>query len=126
MQITTLKRGEPDFYQLLGPIFGSRSYEKEVGIRSYDDAGKIWFAALEHGKVIGLASIHKSLVSDCYVLPEHRLKGVFTAVLHRLLEKTEGNLRATCTAASEKGFKRAGFIETSALKNFKRLELIRA
>ena len=125
MQLTTLKRGDPDFYQLLGSIFGSREFEKEVGIRAYDDIGKVWFCALDHNVVIGLASIRGTVVSDCYVLPEWRGKGVFTEVLDRLLKKTQGPLKAMCTQASNPSFLRAGFIEISATKNFTKMELNR-
>lgn len=126
MQIATLKRGEPDFYQLLGPIFGSREYEKEVGIRAYDDIEKTWFCALDHNMVIGTASIKSGVVSDCYVSPKWRKQGVFTEVLDRLLKKTSGQLKAVCTSASKPSFLRAGFVEKKATKNFTKMELSRA
>lgn len=125
MQLTTLKRGDPDFYQLLGPIFGSREYEKEVGIRAYDDIGKVWFCALENNFVIGCASFRKGIVSDCYVIPERRTYGVLTALLSRVIEKTSGPLRATCTPASKRIFERAGFVQNTAIKNFTKMELSR-
>ena len=126
MQLTTLKRGEPDFYQLLGSIFGSRTFEKEVGIRAYDDIGKVWFCALDHNVVIGLASLRGTIVSDCYVLPEWRNKGVFTKVLERLMKKTSGPLRAVCTQASKPSFLKVGFTEKSTTKNFTKMEINRA
>lgn len=124
--ITTLERGDPDFYQLLGPIFGSREYEKEVGIRAYDDIGKIWFCALDHDVVIGMASLKGAAVSDCYVLKEWRKKGVFKEVLNRLMNKTSGPLRAVCTKSSKHSFLKAGFTEKSATKNFTKMEIDRA
>lgn len=126
MHITILERNEPDFYTLLGPIFGSREYEREVGIRAYDDVGKRWFCALDYGQVIGLASVNGHVVSDCYVSPSRRHEGVFTAVLARLIQKTEGPLRSTCTPASRRAFVKAGFIPKSELKNYTKMELHRA
>lgn len=125
MQLTTLKRGDPDFYQLLGPIFGSRQFEKEVGIRAYDDIGKLWFCALDHNAVIGVASVRGNVVSDCYVLPAWRKNGVFTEVLERLIKKTSGPLKAVCTQASKPSFLKAGFTEKSATKNFTKMEINR-
>jgi len=126
MHITTIERGEHDFYQLLGPIFGSREYEKEVGIRAYDDIGKKWFCALEHNLVIGCASLKLGVVSDCYVIPSRRGNGVFVELLSRVIEKTSGPLRATCTAASMPIFKKMGFVEKTMLKRFTKMELLRA
>jgi hypothetical protein len=110
---------------LLGPIFGSREYEKEVGIRAYDDEGKMWFCAMEHNVVIGCASFCKGVVSDCYVIPERRTYGVLTALLNCLIEKTSSLLKATCTPASKRIFERAGFVQKTAMKNFTKMELPR-
>lgn len=126
MHITILDRREPDFYSMLGPIFGSREYEKEVGIRAYDDEGKLWFCSIDYNSVVGVASLNGKVVSDCYVIPSRRHEGIFSDVLARLLQKTSGTLRATCTPASARAFLKAGFVPKSELKNYTKMEMHRA
>ena len=121
-----INRMRPDFYSLMGCFFGSRQVAKEVGINIYDDADKRWFAAFEDGCIIGLASLRRRLVSDCYVVPSKRNSGVFRGILTMLEISTKGPLAANCTQSSIKAFSNAGFVAKRQTKNFTYMELDRA
>lgn len=47
MQKIRLNQKSPNFYELLGPVFGSRTIEQETNDRFYDDAEKEWFLLLD-------------------------------------------------------------------------------
>lgn len=123
--VEEISRNDREFYNLMGPFFGSRSVAKEIGIHIYDDADKRWFAAFD-GCLIGFASYRNGLVSDCYVLPSKRNTGVFKCLLATLCMLTKGNLRATCTNASKQAFLNAGFVPVKTTKNFTFMEMKRA
>lgn len=122
VQILNLSKDRKDFYLLMGPYFGSRSVAKEVGINIYDDDDKEWFCAFVDRSLIGFASVRKSLVSDCYVKPAWRGRGVFSAILSRILLAFPGKLTANCTRDSLGAFIALGFSEKSSTKNFTRVE----
>lgn len=120
-KIRKLNRSDIDFYALMGPIFGSRTIAKEVGINIYDDDGKQFFVAIANHCVVGLASVRGSVISDCYTVLDHRKKGI----LSRLLFEALGNMnyaKATCTMLSRCVFKKFGFKPIKELKNFTIME----
>lgn len=106
----------------MGPIFGSRTVAREVGIHCYDDDDKEWVMAFDDGKLVAWLSIRGRLVSDCYVIPSRRIVGIFTKLLRHTLIIHGGGLWANCTAASVPAFKSAGFVEVSKTKNFTKME----
>ena len=106
----------------MGPIFGSRQVAREVGIHCYDDDEKEWVMAFEADKLIGWLSVRGRLVSDCYVIPSARHDGVFDSLLEYTVRHMGGGLWANCTAASVRGFEKAGFVKVSATKNFTKME----
>ena len=57
--VKVLKRGDADFYALLGPVFGSREIEKITRDRFYDDTGKIWYVVCGKGAASVLGSTIK-------------------------------------------------------------------
>lgn len=124
--VSELKRESENFYQLMGKYFGSRQVAKEVGINVYDDYDKTWFVAYDNNLMCGFASVRKGLISDCYVLPEKRNKGVFRNLLTFIEISTQGKLKANSTNASYKAFKNAGFKEIRKTKNFRYMEMNRA
>lgn len=126
VSVAELKYEELDFFDQMGPFFGSRSVAKEAGINLYADEDKRWFAATEYGRVIGFASLRGRLVSDCFVVHDKRKLGVFTNILQCLLSATSGPLKANCTRASLKAFQNAGFVPKRFTKNFTYVELERA
>lgn len=123
LQIRTMSNDNKAFYQLLGPLMGSRSVEKEVGIHIYDDTDKEWYTAWIDGVFIGVASVRGVNVSDCYVKPAHRRNGALTAMILSIIKDHPEKLRATCTGMSVGAFEKAGFIVKKKTKNFYKVEL---
>lgn len=120
--IRKMTRDDARFYEYFGPVFGSRQIAKEVGIHCYDDDDKTWFAAFRGRSLIGWLSVRGNLVSDCYVVPEHRGQHIFDGLLSSAISWHKGPLRAVCTAASVPAFKKAGFLATRKTKNFTAME----
>lgn len=123
LKIRTMSNDSQGFYQLLGPLMGSRAVEKEVGIRLYDDSDKEWYLAFIDDALAGVASVRGNVVSDCYVKPQYRDKGAMTRMLQSIMKNHHGALRATCTGMSVGIFERAGFILKSRTKNFYKMEI---
>ena len=121
LRIDRLERGDPDFYRLMGPFFGSRKVAAEVGIHIYDDSDKIWVVGALSHDIVAILSLRGKTISDCYVAPEHRGAGIFKQLLSRCLADYGGSL-ATCTAASLPAFLAAGFEIVSSTKNFTRVK----
>lgn len=123
IRIEQVERGTKRFYLLFGPVFGSRQIAKEVGIHPYDDADKSWIAAFLGEQMIGWCSVRGRVVSDCYVLPDHRSRGVFAKLLAYVVKAFPLPLRATCTSASVSLFRKAGFKATRKTTNYTVMEL---
>lgn len=122
--VSVIDNKSSGFYDMMGPIFGSRQIAKEVGNVIYADDGKRWFVILgETGGVIGCASVKGRTVSDCYVHPSSRGLGYFTQILASLISTTPGQLRAVCTASSRMAFEKAGFVAGKTTKNFTFMEM---
>ena len=66
MEIKRLTRDDEDFYEIMGPIFGSRLIEKQTKDRFYDDAGKVWFVI--PGK--GVASLLGNTIKNFWAVSE--------------------------------------------------------
>lgn len=118
IRIEFLPRGTKRFYALLGPVFGSRAVAREVGIHPYDDADKAWFGAFSGNQLVGWLSVRGRIVSDCYVVAEHRCRGVLTKLLATALARFAAPLRATCTGDSVGVFRKAGFKPVRKTTNF--------
>jgi len=123
VKILSLSRENKDFYRIMGPYFGSRSIAKEVGINIYDDESKEWFIASNGVAVLGIASLRGSVVSDCYVKTGCRKRGIFSALLARIILAKPHGLKANCTDASLGVFLAHGFSIVSRTKNFTRVDL---
>lgn len=121
-----IDRGQSDFYTKMGRFFGSRMVAKEVGIHIYDNIDKRWFVATDGESIFGFASLKRQVVSDCYVVPEKRMCGVFGSILMLVEISSKGTLKANCSKASKKAFANAGFEVKRQTKNFTYMELYRA
>jgi GNAT superfamily N-acetyltransferase len=110
-----------DFWRILGPYIGSRQVAKEVGINLYADADKVFWLAEQHGQEVGFASVRGGLISDCYVLPAFRRRGVFTSLLIAMTMQPR-DYRATCTRMSRGAFEKQGFKVVKETKNFTHME----
>jgi len=117
LEIVEMNSGNIDFYNYMGRVFGSRFIEKQVGLKIYDDANKQWVLALQDNVIIGFCSLQANTVSDCFVYPNYRNRGVFNSMLDMLI-KADKSYRAVCTKMSVRAFLNRGFILTKQTKNF--------
>lgn len=120
-RILNLNPSGSNFYALMGPIFGSRSIAKEVGISIYDDPGKQFFVAMINDLVVGTLSVRGSVISDCYTMIAHRQKGILSSLLSEALIDMN-YAKSTCTPLSRGVFEKAGFNPIKELKNFTVME----
>lgn len=121
LEVKHLSRNAHDFYRIMGPVFGSRAISKEIGIHVYDDPDKQWAIAIHDGCVVGFASVRGSVITDCYVMPKFRLKGIFSKILAFILKNSIGST-ANCTDASLPAFLKVGFEIVSKTKNFTKVK----
>ncbi len=89
--IKQIEREHPDFYRLLGPVFGSREIAKALGWSLYDDPEKVWYVALHGTTLAGFAAYRltksgKAWLCSAYVFPEHRRRGLYDALFRVRLE----------------------------------------
>lgn len=107
--ISQLSRLDPDYYRILGPVFGSRKIAKEVGIHCYDDDNKTFLVAMDRSiGLVGLLSVRGSVISDCYVYSGFRKQGILSSLLGAAIQP-DMPYRANCTAMSVNVFRDAGF-----------------
>ena len=64
--VVKITNEHPKFYQYMGKFFGSRTIERQINDRIYDDNGKVWYICIEDGKVMSsdLLAIVKYLIGD--------------------------------------------------------------
>jgi GNAT superfamily N-acetyltransferase len=123
IRVREIPRSGKAFYVLFGPVFGSRKIAKEVGVHAYDDEDKQWVSAFDGGKMVGWCSVRGRVISDCYVMPEYRSRGVFAKLLSHVVRAYPTPLRATCTNASLGVFRKAGFKPVRKTTNYTVMEL---
>lgn len=110
MKILRLTNQSPEFYPLMGPFLSRRAIAKEMGGPIWDDDGKIWFVAVDRGKVAGFAAIRGNVLCSAYVLPDRRGSKVYDALLReRLTAAPAGTLRAVARKAAVGSLRRHGF-----------------
>ena len=106
------------FYTLMGPYLARREIVKELGGHLWDDDDKTWFVATNGSQVLGFCAARPgvrgvTVFQSSYVLPAHRRRGVYRAIMQARDEAFPGPAQATCTAASlpvhlQRGFEVAG------------------
>lgn len=109
---------DSDFYSLLGKFLARREVEKEIGYKIYDDDEKTWIIDIENGEVRGFCYVMEKSkgiysIGSCYVLPDHRNKGVFGGLL---IEAQKGIndgkiVVVTRNEVLQKYLKKSGFVE---------------
>jgi len=120
-EVLSINRTSDHFYELMGPVFGSRDFEKQVGINCYDDPHKEFFVAVVNRRVIAVCSFNKGVISDCFTEPQYRRQGILTFLLCMALRGVN-RAKATCTQASRGVFEQAGFTTVKNLKNYTMME----
>ena len=107
--VKVLKRGDADFYALLGPVFGSREIEKITRDRFYDDTGKIWYVVCGKGAASVLGSTIKNFYAD--------ESGTARELLDKIKEK-HTRLDGIVPRIYQADFESAGFSVLQYKRNF--------
>lgn len=109
MQIIRRTRSDPDFYQQLGPVFGSRKIERETRDRFYDDPGKIWFLVPD----LGAASLLDGVIRNFWAANDEAAEGLLLSILAEA-----ATARGIVPQAYRKAFEKMGFRTRPYQKNF--------
>jgi predicted GNAT family N-acyltransferase len=100
MKIIRKTNQDKDFYTLLGPYLARRDVEREIGYKIYDDDEKTWLVATDNDRVVGFCylwekSKHRYQIGSCYVIEDHRQRGVFRNLLTDATKTIHGNVTLT-------------------------------
>ena len=109
MKVLKIDRNCEDFYELMGPVFGSRVIEQDTKDRFYDDAGKLWYLIPGHGA----ASVLDETIKNFWVSTSEA-----AARLLKELMQDYRRLDGIVPNRHEKSFKEAGFTCMGHRKNF--------
>lgn len=113
--IKKITNKEENFYQYMGKIFGSRSIERQINDRIYDDDSKEWYVYLKEEKVMALVSISKNVIKNIYTTKEKYLEEILKKV------KEEKNITySVVTKSYTEIYQKCGFkiSENQEYKNF--------
>ena len=100
MKIICLANTDQRFYLLMGPFLARRGIESEIGYKLYDDDDKEWFVALGDDMVMGFCYRQEKpkgsyQIGRCYVVEEHRRKGVLKKLLAEAMRNITGDIYLT-------------------------------
>lgn len=109
MEILKLDRESPEFYEHMGPIFGSRLIENETRDRFYDDPGKKWYIIPGHGA----ASVLNHTIKNFWAATPAAAR----KLLERLIDEYK-SLNGIVSNRHERSFRELGFICVGHRKNF--------
>ncbi len=131
-QIVTMTNEDRDFYSVIGPFLARRAIIKELGEPLWDDDGMRWFIALApSGAVLGFAVLMprgKVLeLTNSYVLPEWRGRGIYRQLLTARLEAVPVGtaLRALTTSKSVNALLRRGFVVRRQRGQYTEVEMVK-
>lgn len=84
-EIITLRHGEGEFWNLIGPFAFSRAVRRELEIAMSSDENYIWLIAVQDGDVLGFAALEidgdTAVFRHAYVVPAHRSDGLYGELL---------------------------------------------
>ena len=99
-----LTREDDRFYEILGPVFGSRVIQRVTTDRFYDDEEKTWYLDMdETGDILYVFSVKKHVLKNIYV-------GDADAAVEGLKEAKEDIKSGRVTKLYESLYKEAGFL----------------
>ena len=79
--IKKMTNSTPGFYELMGPIFGSRDIEKITGDRFFDDDDKIWYLNLSGERLMACISLKEDVIKNVLGFKEESLLQLLNEVL---------------------------------------------
>lgn len=117
---------DPGFYEDLGPFFGSRQVERELGYKMYDDPDRVWLIAKAGQEIAGVSSYEakegKAHLRSTYVMPEYRQKGLYKAFCDIREREVEGATEISVTAKADSvmaaNWQKRGYTEHSLRGRF--------
>lgn len=66
-----LTNKDPEFYAVMGPVFGSRVVQRKTGDRFYDDDKKEWYIEQdETGEALAVVSVAGTVIKNVYAKDE--------------------------------------------------------
>ena len=103
------------FYMYMGKFFGSRTIEKQINDRIYDDDDKEWYIYMDEEKIKAFVSINKNVIKNIYTEQEHYLE--------KLLKKIASEREVTYSTVTKsyiKVYEKCGFeiSKQGGYKNF--------
>lgn len=113
MQVMILTRDSEGFYELMGPVFGSRAIERATHDRFYDDAGKRWYCM----PGAGAASVKAGSIRNFWAASPDAAAQLIEAMLGDC-----ARLRGAVPRAYAEDFRRAGFGVSARSVNFMEVE----
>lgn len=114
-----------EFYSKMGKYFAEKEYQNELPYL-HNEEGKIWFVAMEEGKVAGFASLvienTKIVLATSYVEPEFRKRGFYKKLIDANMKYCKGIEKPfVCTTNNEifkKHLEKLGFEIYRQTKNY--------
>lgn len=108
---------DPGFYDLLGPIFGSRKVHRETGDRFFDDDKKEWYLEVNDEKeILAVISLSGETIKNVYCQSQDSLIQLLKDVYY-----STGS--STVPSVYLDAYKKAGYsIEESELKKFVKIQ----
>lgn len=64
--IKRINNNQKDFYKYMGPIFGSRTVQRETSDRFYDDDEKEWILNIINKEIISVVSMKNNEIKNIY------------------------------------------------------------
>lgn len=113
--IIKINNKDNKFYQYMGKFFGSRTIEKQINDRIYDDDKKEWYLNIENDVVIAFISVQNRVIKNVYCYKDKQLEELLEYVKQ---EKTIEN--SILTKRYIEIYKKCGFkiIDEERYKNF--------
>lgn len=109
-----LTNKDPEFYTIMGPVFGSREVQRKTGDRFYDDDQKEWYIELdETGEVTAVVSVVASVIKNVYGKDEAALLKILKEIYYIAMESIVPSVYAAI-------YRKAGYTieEEGSLKKF--------
>lgn len=113
--IIKINNKDEKFYQYMGKFFGSRTVEKQVNDRIYDDDKKEWYLNIENDIVTAFISVQSKVIKNVYCYKDKQLEELLEYIKE---EKTIEN--SILTKRYIEIYKKCGFkiIDEERYKNF--------